>query len=426
MSCRAKFTFVKGPCLGKVIIHDFDRDATVSQMKQYLVQVHRACDPSSQSLTFVWEEQCRKITDDDQAASSFGAIVSITVSTIKKLSASHPVADPVTASLVSTVGSNPTSASTPPSPPAAAALVPQSVDHALSLPPTSSIAPTLGTGISVLDARDSHSNADSPKSVVVDAGLESSDIVIGIGRGAGVLEAKMQLELPQGSRSIKCYAGCSLRDLQSALSDFNLMSVPGQQLVKVGVPHVQLPLDTPLASLNRSRLHIIACPSAANGADLAATTQQKSAPSVPAETARSCAPPTLNESVGIDAAELERRKMHIAAEQRKREEDRKRILAAHDQEQKDKSLQKQMALDKLIADNAKARLAASSHVAGSQITLGVCSPGAMPSKVRIGTAKGGIEVICYDETATLGTLRAILVSRGLCTQEAPIILTMQQ
>ena len=58
--------------------------------------------------------------------------------------------------------------------------------------------------------------------------------------------------------------------------------------------------------------------------------------------------------------------------------------------------------------------------------LGVCSPGAAPSKVRIRTATGGLEVICYDEAATLGTLRAVLVSRGLCTQDAPIILAMQQ
>ena len=70
------------------------------------------------------------------------------------------------------------------------------------------------------------------------------------------------------------------------------------------------------------------------------------------------------------------------------------------------------------------RLAASSHVAGSQIILGVSGTGAEPSKVRIGTAQGSIEVICHDEDATLGSLRAVLVSRGLCTQGAPIILSV--
>ena len=134
----------------------------------------------------------------------------------------------------------------------------------------------------------------------------------------------------------------------------------------------------------------------------------------------------MNDSVGIDAAELERRRLELAEEKRNQAEQRKRHLAAHEQERKDTALQKQMALDKLIADNAKARNAASSQGAGRQITLGESNSGAKVSKIRIGTAKGGVEVTCYDDGATLGTLRAVLVSRGLCDQDAPIILSVQQ
>jgi hypothetical protein len=173
MSCRAKFTFVNGICLGMVITHDFDRDATVSQMKQFLVQVHHACDPSSQSLTFVWEEQSQKITNEDQTAASFGAMFSITVNTIKKSSSPSLAAASIAASSVLSVDPTPTSVACPPSPPAATAVAPQYVHHALSFAPTSFMASALGPEVSVLNARDSPSNAHSPKSVVVQTGLES-------------------------------------------------------------------------------------------------------------------------------------------------------------------------------------------------------------------------------------------------------------
>ena len=445
MSCRAKFTFIKGPCLNDVITHDFERDTTVLQMKQFLVQVHHACDPSSSSLCFVWEEHLQKITDDNMTVASFGASVSITVSIIKRPGAFPPAAAPVTAPAASSVG-----ATSPPE----TEVSRYSVYHAPSLPPTSSAAVASaaiasaavasaavasGPSASASTSFGSNSVADSPKSEAIALGPNGPDIIVG--SGEGLLEAKMQLELPEGCRNIKCYAGCSLLHLQSALVGANLMTAHGQQLVKACARHVQLPLDTPLASLNRSKLLVIERTSAAGSVDRAALSQQISAPSVTADTAsfvtaetasfvtaenvRSRLPLVLNESVGINAEELERRQVFIAAEQHKKEEERKRILAAHDQEQKDNALHKQMALDKLIADNNKAKLAASPQSSGCQITLGSSSSGSAPSKVKIGTAQGGIEVVSYDDAATLGTLRAVLVGRGLCAQEAPIVLAIQ-
>jgi hypothetical protein len=32
MSCRATFNFIKGPCIGRVITHDFDAGATVAHI----------------------------------------------------------------------------------------------------------------------------------------------------------------------------------------------------------------------------------------------------------------------------------------------------------------------------------------------------------------------------------------------------------
>jgi hypothetical protein len=82
--CRARFTFIKGPCLGHVIDHTFQSDTTVSQMKQYLMQTYGACNPNSQLLTFVWEEQMQKLSNDNQTAGTMGAVVNITVNVIKK------------------------------------------------------------------------------------------------------------------------------------------------------------------------------------------------------------------------------------------------------------------------------------------------------------------------------------------------------
>jgi len=425
MSCRVKFTFVKGPCLDKVISEDFDKDATVLQMKQYLVQVHHACDPACQSLVFVWEEQSQKLTNDDQTVSSFGHTACITVNVIKMPNRPPSAAAiPVTASSVGTH----TSSSAPIG---SVAVVPLPVHHPPSLPSTSFTAPALRTSSSVADAFALPADAASPASADSLNSLTGPDIVIG--SDCGVLQAKMQLVLPQGSRLIKCYAACSLRDLHSALVLAELMN-PGQHLVKVGSCDALTP-ETPLASLNRSRLQIITRTPAAVGGDGPASDQQslpavtvaESSPAVTvASAARSSILPTLNDSVGIDAAELERRRLELAEEKRNQAEQRKRHLAAHEQERKDTALQKQMALDKLIADNAKARNAASSQGAGRQITLGESNSGAKVSKIRIGTAKGGVEVTCYDDGATLGTLRAVLVSRGLCDQDAPIILSVQQ
>jgi hypothetical protein len=253
----------------------------------------------------------------------------------------------------------------------------------------------------------------------------SSEIVVG--SAEGVLEAKMQLELPGGPRVIKCFAGSSLPDVQKALAAAGLMAA-GQHLVKVGgpdAPRAQLALDTPLASLNRCKLQIVANAPTAAATDPTAT--GCAAVSVSHSHGKSSPPPpTLHQTVGIDAAELERRKLQIAVDQRKQEEDARRILAAHEQEQKDRALQKKMVQDKIIADNEKQRNALAAAGAPVQINIGDTSSGAAPSKIRIQTARGGVEVICYDNDATMGTLRAILVGKGLCAQDAPIIQAMQQ
>ncbi len=83
MSCNVKFSFLRGPLQDRVITHDFAHTATVSDMKKYLIDEHNACD-ASQSLVFVWDEKSEKLNNNDQAVSSLGANVSITVSTRKR------------------------------------------------------------------------------------------------------------------------------------------------------------------------------------------------------------------------------------------------------------------------------------------------------------------------------------------------------
>jgi hypothetical protein len=93
MSCRVKFTFIRGPCLGKEIVHDFDEAATVADMKQFLTEKHHACDHALQSLVFVWDEQGKKLNDEDQSASSLGRNISITVNVKKRDAVSTPTSD---------------------------------------------------------------------------------------------------------------------------------------------------------------------------------------------------------------------------------------------------------------------------------------------------------------------------------------------
>lgn len=83
MSCNVKFSFLKGPLQDRVITHDFEQTATVSDMKKYLIDVHNACD-ATQSLVFIWDEKGEKLNNNDQTVSSLGASVSITVSTRKR------------------------------------------------------------------------------------------------------------------------------------------------------------------------------------------------------------------------------------------------------------------------------------------------------------------------------------------------------
>lgn len=251
----------------------------------------------------------------------------------------------------------------------------------------------------------------------------ASDIVVG--SSDGVLEAKMQLELPSGPRIIKCFAGSSLLDVQNALAASGLMTA-GQTLVKGGGPVSPLSLETPVASLNRCKLQVVSnVPAAAAAASGPAATSSAGAV---ASQGRHSPPPELNKHVGIDAAELEKRKIQMVADMKKREDDAKRILAAHEQEQKDRALEKKMIQDKIIADEQKKRNAV--ETAGApldRIVIGDTAAGAaVVAKIRVQTQGGGIEVMCYDADATMATLRAVMVGKGLCSQTAPIIQAMQQ
>jgi hypothetical protein len=256
----------------------------------------------------------------------------------------------------------------------------------------------------------------------------ASDIVVG--SADGVLEAKMQLDLPSGPRIIKCFAGSSLVDVQNALASCGLLTAD-QTLVKGGGPVAPLSLDTPVASLNRCKLQIICrAPAAAAAAAAAAPPSAAVASSAAAVASigRHSPPPELNKHVGIDAAELEKRKAQMVVDMKRREDDAKRILAAHEQEQKDRALEKKMIQDKIIADEQKKRNAV--EAAGApldRIIIGDTAAGsAILAKIRVQTQGGGVEVTCYDADATMGTLRAILVGKGLCSQGAPIIQAMQQ
>jgi serine/threonine protein kinase len=81
MSSRVKFTFARGPCLGREIVHDFDQGATVAHMKKFLSEEHGACD-AQQSLVFVWNEQ--RLNDEEQTVSSLGPNISINVNVRKR------------------------------------------------------------------------------------------------------------------------------------------------------------------------------------------------------------------------------------------------------------------------------------------------------------------------------------------------------
>jgi hypothetical protein len=84
MLCRATFTFLKGPCAGAAITHNFDENATVADMKHHLLHAHRAFDANSQALVMVWEQHALKLTNDAQKVATLGATFNITVNVIKK------------------------------------------------------------------------------------------------------------------------------------------------------------------------------------------------------------------------------------------------------------------------------------------------------------------------------------------------------
>jgi len=149
MSCKITFTFLKGPCLGQVITHHFEKHSTVAQMKQFLADGYHAYDPSTQSLIFVWDQQLVKLTDDAQTASSFGEEACITVSTHHarnaveaRVASSAQIADP--SSMPTTIHNSASSsadaaaaaatAAAPPPPAAATAVSAHSSRHPTALP----------------------------------------------------------------------------------------------------------------------------------------------------------------------------------------------------------------------------------------------------------------------------------------------------
>jgi len=100
MLCRAKFNFIKGPLQGRNITHDFEGSATVAQVKKFLTETHQACD-SSQSLVLVWEEESQRLNNEDQAVSSLGPNISITVNVVKRRESAPPTTPPASAPLAS-------------------------------------------------------------------------------------------------------------------------------------------------------------------------------------------------------------------------------------------------------------------------------------------------------------------------------------
>lgn len=90
MTCRATFSFVKGECIGRVINRDFEHSSTIAEMKSFLIETHNACNPESHSLVFVWDEEMRKLTNDNQSAASLGTAANITVNIVRKPGPSKP------------------------------------------------------------------------------------------------------------------------------------------------------------------------------------------------------------------------------------------------------------------------------------------------------------------------------------------------
>jgi hypothetical protein len=119
MPCRATFSFLKGPCVDQSISHEFAADATVADVKRYLLHAHRAFDADSQALVLVWDEQATKLTNDAQAVATLGVSCNITVNVVKK-AASQPLpalAPPAPAPPLSRTSSSSSAAADIPNPP---------------------------------------------------------------------------------------------------------------------------------------------------------------------------------------------------------------------------------------------------------------------------------------------------------------------
>ena len=61
------FGFLKGALLGQSITAQFTADVSVSHLKNFLIQTHHVCDPSTRSLKFVCEQ---KVLSDDETVGS--------------------------------------------------------------------------------------------------------------------------------------------------------------------------------------------------------------------------------------------------------------------------------------------------------------------------------------------------------------------
>jgi hypothetical protein len=245
----------------------------------------------------------------------------------------------------------------------------------------------------------------------------SSEIVVGpVGP---VAEAIMQLVLPSGARCIKCFPGTSLVDVQNALVAAGVMAT-GQQLAicQPGAP-VSLTLDVPIASLNRKKLQILA-----NAPASAATDASDPAVATVAATAarphgKSSPPPNLNPHVGIDAAEYQQRQIQMVADQQKREAETARIIAAAQQQAKDKREEIQMREAKIAADEQKKR-AAQAGAAAPRIVIGTATD-AVVAKIKIQVKNGAVEVWCHDAEATFATLRFLMESKMFCSKDDLIV-----
>jgi hypothetical protein len=125
------FGFLKGALVGQSITAQFAADVSVSHLKNFLIQTHHACDPSTRSLKFVCEQTLQVLSDDETVGSLHLPSIDICVNVTRKNPlAAHvpPPADIASPFISDHVPAIPSSHLAPPPPitsnpcPAAAAL----------------------------------------------------------------------------------------------------------------------------------------------------------------------------------------------------------------------------------------------------------------------------------------------------------------